>query len=253
MNGQDMVAEPLVTFAPSPALRPYISHYWLSRDNRDPAYSVIPDGAVDLVVAVDGINTPSFIYGTATRCYREPLIPGAHYLGVRFWPGRARHFLTVAVHELTDVREPSRELLSFGLEDLPETILGPGAIGPEVVDKLDRLLMARLSGVQPDYGAVDRAVALIAASQGTVTIEQLAMDLGISRRQLERTFRLTVGVPAKLFSRICRFHYALSLMTGQAASLADVAAQANYSDQSHMTHEFRQFTGRPPSDHLRVP
>lgn len=51
------VASPLRVSLPFEPLRPYISHYWLSIDNTDDNYSILPDGSVDLVVVVAG-STP---------------------------------------------------------------------------------------------------------------------------------------------------------------------------------------------------
>jgi AraC-like DNA-binding protein len=56
-----------------------------------------------------------------------------------------------------------------------------------------------------------------------------------------------VGVTPKFFARMARAARAAELMAAHArAPLADVAAQAGYADQSHMTRDFVRLAGAPP-------
>lgn len=71
------------TFAlPSVHLREYISHYWLSSNNTDSHYSVIPDGSVDIVINIGSHNRLDLIYGTSTAITEIPIHPGHHYLEI---------------------------------------------------------------------------------------------------------------------------------------------------------------------------
>lgn len=237
-----MVTEPLEVRLPVPPLRPWVSHYWRSQGNTDPDYAVIPDGAVDMVLQVEGPRRRALVYGTSTTCRRVPLVPGGDYLGVRFQPARARHLLRVAAHELTDTWEPVRAVLGFDLGDVPEAM-----DRDNVFDRLDRLLLKALGRTTMDTTLADRAVACIAAHRGQIAIDALADELGCGRRRLERSFLPAVGVAPKVFARICRFGHARDLLDGTGHQLAEVALQAGYYDQSHLSQEFRRFAGLSPS------
>lgn len=104
----------------------------------------------------------------------------------------------------------------------------------------------------PTSEVVEAVANCILRRRGRVTIEALAYDAGLSRRQLERRFLLEVGAPPKLYARIARFNHVLELL---AESLApdwpDIAYLCGYYDQAHLIREFRRFTGQTPGAYAR--
>jgi AraC-like DNA-binding protein len=95
-------------------------------------------------------------------------------------------------------------------------------------------------------GDVSATVDAILANGGTVDLQALATDAGISLRQLERRFLTDVGMPPKVFARIVRLQAALTrIAAGQ--SLADVAHACGYYDQPHMTRDFSRLAETSPS------
>jgi len=86
----------------------------------------------------------------------------------------------------------------------------------------------------------------IAQTRGCLTIEQLARDLGWSRRHLSEAFRGELGVAPKTASRIFRFEHACRLIMDQRPSLAHVAAECGFHDQAHMTREWNALAGCTP-------
>ncbi|HYD78511.1 MAG TPA: helix-turn-helix domain-containing protein [Paucimonas sp.] len=234
---------------PSAPLRDFVSHYWLSLDNPDPRCAISPDGAIDLVVELNGASVSSRVYGTATAHSDIPLGRGSHYLGIRFRPGQSRHFLDAAPYELTDACVDAPGLLSFGLEDVPE-----GIGRSDVFARLDKILQRHVAAKRPARADIDDVISLIVAGRGMLRIEDAAAAFGRSRRQLERVFLETVGVSPKFFSRITRFRRACALIArppAALAALADIALEAGYADQSHMNHEFLDFANTTPASFMR--
>jgi len=234
-------------FFPAVSLRAYVSHYWLSLDNPDMSYMALPDGAVDLVIQVGAAGAESRIYGTTTARTDMLLNQHSHYLGIRFKPGQSRHFITAAAHELTNGYELSQGLLRFSLEGVFKEVAGAN-----VVNYLERLLDNHLTKWQPARHRIDDIISLMETNYGTVSISEAVASFGKSRRQFERVFLQTVGVSPKLFSLIMRFRQATSLMLPSAGvSLANVAAETGYVDQSHMSHEFKRLTNMSPAQFAR--
>ncbi|MBA2117444.1 helix-turn-helix domain-containing protein [Bremerella alba] len=231
---------------PSPGLRPLVSHYWVSRNNRQVTHAILPDGSVDLVFAANATSTECWLFGTSTSAAEVPLVADTNYLGVRFRPGQARHFMSLAAKELTDHHEAASEVLRFSLEDVPEQIATP-----QVFQRLDQLLANHLACRHPDEHRVDQVIRWIEKHSGNVRIEEAASMYGRSRRQLERTFLDDVGISPKLFASIVRFQTAAALIGRPSAKLADVALAAGYTDQSHMTNDFRRLTGNSPVRFLK--
>lgn len=232
----------LQTRAPSERLSAFVSHYWLGLDNRDSTYDIVPDGCVDVVLHRHGATAQIWAYGTATRLNRAAVAPG-DYLGIRFRPGMSRLFLDLPAQELTDRRELAPPAFAHELEPLFE-VLGTSRMH----DLLDRILEQHLARVQPRLSAIDAAARSICASHGAVRIEDLVRRYGKSRRQFEREFRRCVGIGAKHLAVIARLQCAAARVAARpSGSLADVALDAGYADQSHMTRDFRRLTGASPS------
>ena len=79
-------------------------------------------------------------------------------------------------------------------------------------------------------------------------IAWLADEIGWSRSHLVSRFRREVGLSPKRFARVARFRSAYDRLA-TATSLATVAAECGYADQSHLTHEFREMAGETPSSY----
>lgn len=74
---------------------------------------------------------------------------------------------------------------------------------------------------------------------------------GAPSRTLRRDVLAAAGLPLRSLAGILRFQRALSLLREGGPSLTGVAADAGYSDQSHMNREFCRFGGFTPT--LRIP
>jgi AraC-like DNA-binding protein len=84
-------------------------------------------------------------------------------------------------------------------------------------------------------------------SHGQVPIRVLARAVGWSERHLIKQFRIYFGVRPKATARRLRFSYAFDMLsTHPTGDLSTIAAQAGFSDQSHMTREFQSFSGVSP-------
>lgn len=227
---------------PAAALARYISQYWLSLNNTSPVYAALPDGCVDLVLEVTESNQRSWIYGSTTRPTAIACRAGTHYLGIRFHPGRSRHFISLAAQEITDGREDLRALMPFPSERVASRIATEA-----LFDELDEILVAALCRTPPIESYIDGVVQHIEARHGNTRIDEIAARFGRSRRQLERVFLQTVGVPLKFFCMISRLRHAADLIVHPASSsLSAVAHDAGYSDQAHMTRDFTRLAGVSP-------
>ncbi|MFB9722703.1 helix-turn-helix domain-containing protein [Planobispora longispora] len=85
----------------------------------------------------------------------------------------------------------------------------------------------------------------IVAGHGRVPIGDLPGRYGWSRTTFWNRFKSQIGVTPKRAATIVRFDRALRRL-GTAASVAEVAAEIGYSDQSHLHREVLKFTGRTP-------
>lgn len=91
----------------------------------------------------------------------------------------------------------------------------------------------------------------IVASRGAASVEEVAESEGVQLRTLQRRFLRQVGVSPKRLARIVRFHHVCLAWRRDPASLARVAADCGYCDESHLVRDFRAFVGEPPASFLR--
>ena len=75
---------------------------------------------------------------------------------------------------------------------------------------------------------------------------QLAAEVAVSKRQLERLFRRDLGAGMQQFSRDMRLSYAVWLMTHAASRISDIAAQCGFADAAHFSRTFRAAFGDSP-------
>lgn len=69
---------------------------------------------------------------------------------------------------------------------------------------------------------------------------QLSESIELSQRQIERLFKFWLGMAPKHYQRILRVNKAICfLRLHKNVNLADTAQQFGFSDQAHMTREFR--------------
>jgi AraC-like DNA-binding protein len=163
-------------------------------------------------------------------------------VGVYFQPARGSMFTGMPLCELTD------QIVSL------DAVWGRGATANSLpaelgemdqlarIDRFESELVRRFRRTPEPRTAVDvPGLALwTQASGGRVSVARLADEAGVSRQQLTRVFRESVGVSPKLYCRLARFQAALG------HSGARVATALGYADQSHMIAEFREFSSLTP-------
>jgi AraC-like DNA-binding protein len=108
---------------------------------------------------------------------------------------------------------------SFGRHDLP-------ALAPEVVWLRRQLVRSR----------------------GQARVEPLMDETGWSRRHVTERFRRQIGITPKAYGRLLRFGHATALLmeTSPRRTLAQVATESGYYDQSHLTRDFTALAGMTP-------
>ncbi|WP_149260007.1 AraC family transcriptional regulator [Actinomadura sp. K4S16] len=226
-----------------------------------------PSSAVVMVISFeDPLQLVRSVDGTAEGAY--PCLVAAlhdsvlvtehrglqHGMAIRVSPLRAYSLLGQPMHTLSNEFVDMGVLLGAASAHLAERLAGAYS-WTQRFDVLNNALAALLAaGPVPDR-AVRWAWQRLKASAGAVPIAGLAEEVGWSRRNLERKFLQQVGLPPKTVARIFRFERAVGLLSEADRSLAEIAARARYSDQSHFSREVFAFTQRTPTElarHIRA-
>ena len=103
-----------------------------------------------------------------------------------------------------------------------------------------------------DDDQVSLAVAIvdrITHDPEVTTVARLADAAGLGPRALQRLFRDHVGASPKWIIRRHRLQEAaVRIERGEASTLAEIAAELNYTDQAHLAHDFKRVTGKTPRE-----
>ena len=103
-----------------------------------------------------------------------------------------------------------------------------------------------------DYVAAERAREFIHSALGrSITLDKMADHAGRDRWALSRDFRLLFGTSPYRYLTMRRLDLVRSLLA-QGTSLVDAAMTAGFTDQSHMTRQFRSTYGMPPSRWVKM-
>jgi AraC-like DNA-binding protein len=84
----------------------------------------------------------------------------------------------------------------------------------------------------------------------SLSMETLADEQHVSRRQLERDFSRFIGISPRHLARVVRLQ-AVSRRAQAGAGLADIAAAVGFADQAHMSRVVQQLTGLSPLRFVR--
>jgi AraC-like DNA-binding protein len=143
-------------------------------------------------------------------------------------PADRRGMIIDALYEVDDVEQKVALVEQFLKEMLPSD------------DTLARVQLVR------------DAVTTIREASGWVSVQEVSDGLDVSERHLRRQFAETTGLSPKVFARILRFRGAIATLlesrdSTELFSRASRAMPADYTDQAHFNHEFKQFTGYAPT------
>ncbi|MFN8060385.1 MAG: helix-turn-helix domain-containing protein [Vicinamibacterales bacterium] len=250
--------------APSPPLRRFVSHYagTRMRDVRPSIHAGLPSRYIDLIVSLahpiaiarmPGAQAPSTYRAFVAGLQQAPALVrmggDLDCLHVFLRPSAARALLGVCGREVfsrvVGVNEIDPELYGELVERLSATHTWDGRFA-----EVDRLLLRRLRPVMIP-GAMAWAWRRLALSHGRLAVQELAREVGFSRRHFGERFVSEYGIAPKAAARVFRFERACRLLLHSRSRLADVAAASGFHDQAHMARDWQQFAGCSPGAWVR--
>ena len=200
-------------------------------------HRVVPDACVDLIWSGERLS----VAGPDTTARVVTLAPGSRLVGVRLRPWAAGAVLGMPASELRDMSPDAADVLG---RDEAAALLHELAASSDPHALLRRAM--RLRGVAEPDPLVRAAV--IALGRPNARVIEVAGELGVSGRQLQRRVCDAVGYGPKMLARVLRFRRLQALAP---APLAELALDAGYADQAHMTAEVTRLAGISPVRFLK--
>jgi AraC-like DNA-binding protein len=179
------------------------------------------------------------------------------------WKGRFRDFVVafrptgfhrlfgIPMGQITNRVFEASQLLGARVRQLHECLHSAAGIRAmaQLTEDFLRGWLARALPFHP----IQMAASEVIARHGEIKIDDLARQVELSGRQLERKFAEQVGIPPKLYCRISRLDYALRLKEATPQrTWTELTFLAGYFDQNHMVKDFKALAGTAPSEFFRL-
>ena len=82
------------------------------------------------------------------------------------------------------------------------------------------------------------------------SVAEMAEEVGLSARQLQRRLRQAAGLSAAGFLRMMRLERAAQLLAQDAGLVSEIAYRVGFKNARHFSQLFRQVFGVPPSEYV---
>jgi AraC-like DNA-binding protein len=191
------------------------------------------------------------IVGPQTGAIEQTVAPGTTIVGVRLRPEAAASVLGMPTHALLDLALDADELWGDRARALQERV-GLASSGRQAAAHLERAVVERLADAPAPDPVVAQAVRRLMSGR-RAGVASTAAALSISERQLRRRFETATGLTPTTLHRIVRFQRLLALAWTRerpSTQVAQLALEAGYADQAHLSREAARLEGRSPRTFL---
>jgi len=248
-------------FQPPDALLDTIKCFWYNTrefGEIQTVFEVVPDGYAEIIFhfgsgcsiaynedlqplpspfMIGLLNQPALFYAKnrldiiGIRCYPWTVFD---LLGLKSGKGGVRKL----EHPIAQLQSDLTELINIG------SIV-------EAVDRVKQYFLNARSGISTDSTLFKAGVALSEAN-GNLPVSQVASAAHATVRTLERKFMQSSGHTVKDVSGLMRFEQVRNhLWQCPDCNLAGLAHDLGYTDQSHLSREFKRYSGSTPAAFAR--
>lgn len=238
-------------YQPAAELHSFVKHYWVVQwDLRGQApycQTVVSHPNVNLVFEP---NTTR-VYGVAPTT-TDRLVEGHGFVvGVKFQPGGFYPFWQRPVSGLTGRSLSFQEVFDLDVAELEQDVLSQTEVG-QSVGVVDAFFQSRLPESDPNVELVNEIVRLIQEDRAILKVEQVARQVGLHIRTMQRLLDRYVGVSPKWIIKRYRLHDAVeSMEQGTVPDWSQLSVELGYYDQSHFIRDFKAIIGRSPEEYVR--
>jgi len=178
---------------------------------------------------------------TSKQAEQVSMQPGARFSGIRFHPAIGYGILGKHYEQPT-LLEPSDDTV-FRLYEVYALMKEEIDINKHI-DLLYKWAMRYLDFTNVIPNSLENALQYIQRDRPLCFVHEAAE---ISQRQVERICKIWLGMTPKHYQRILRIKHAIEyLRMNKNVSLVDVANEFGFSDQAHMTREFKHIACMTP-------
>jgi AraC-like DNA-binding protein len=248
-------------FDAPPELQDSIKCFWYNKRDygeQESSFEVVPDGYAEIIfyfgnhLSVSHNGTPQpllspFVIGLLNQ---PAVFHSQNYLeiiGIRCFPWTVFDLLELpsGKDEVLILKHPIAQLQ----DTLNELILAKKI--EEAITLVKQFFLNAKSNIGNDTMLFKAGTAMREAN-GTIPVSQVAAAAHATVRTLERNFKQSSGHSVKDVSGLMRFEQVRNqLLTDPNTNIAGLAHELGYTDQSHLSREFKRYSGTTPAAFAR--
>jgi len=249
------------TFYPSPALRPFISHYRIWRFESSKGKMTLKDfprTMMDMLFFFDGniqlsidknvfqSLSPCTFVGHFDQAYEIRSFGQLDVLNIRFRPNGIYPLTKISMRELLNSQVHLEELMKGKSKDWHEQLAEKKEDESKIM-LLEKLLISLYQESELHH-RLDYGIQKIQNCQGLISVQNLANILNTNYKSLDRWFNNKIGISPKRFIQLTRFKCILDeVERTNNTDWMQIVSDYNFHDQAHFSKEFKQFAGLTPS------
>lgn len=248
-------------FDPPEELQDTIKCFWYDRRDlgeEETSFEVLPDGYAEIIFHFG--NPCSISHNGSLQLLPSPFMMGLLNHPVLFYTKGCLEIIAIrcfpwTVFDLLGLPSGKEKLHIFHhpiaqLQSTLSQMIKAGRIEDAIAQVRQYFLDAR-SHIATD-SMLYKAGAAMREANGTIPVSQVAAAAHATVRTLERNFSQSSGHTVKKVSALMRFEQVRNrLWHYPNTHLAGLAHELGYTDQSHLSREFKRYTGATPAAFAR--
>ncbi|MBH0117303.1 helix-turn-helix transcriptional regulator [Salinibacterium sp. NG253] len=239
---------------PATDLRDVVDTYWAVQWKLDPGETVtqriIDHPALTMSIEEGDVPAPFMMTAIRTKAWSREISGAGSVFAIRLRPAGIAVITDFQPSLLAPETEITLEVDTRAHRVLRE--IGARSSVDDRVLQADNLIREFLAErpLTRSQRLANSAVDALVASPRVRTGREVAAELAVSERTLQRALRETVGHGPNEIARRIRLQEVVRRLSQPDTTIAGVAFDLNYVDQAHLTNEFRSVSGVTPGQYL---
>lgn len=245
----------------SEELQPFVKCFWsleAPAPDSPERQCIVPDGCMEMIFHYgdlyrqyleDGnhiIQPRCFIFGQVTSPLEIAPTGVSGIIAARFHPDGFAPFALLPINEMENKAVALEKIFGGEAAEFERKVIY-AQTNEERIQLIELFLINRLSLPEAADRIAKSSIEILLNYNGQVSVDELAEQLNINRRQLERKFSSAIGLSPKQLSKVIRLQATLKMLQKkQFTSLTSLAYESGYYDQAHFIKDFKEFTGMSP-------
>ena len=248
-------------FDPPSALRDTIKCFWYNRRDvgeLQTGFEVVPDGYAEIIFHFG--STCSILHNGSLQPLPSPFMMGLLNQPVHFYTKNRFEVIAIrcypwTVFDLLGLPAGKDSVRTFEhpiaqLQSTLNTCILADKL-EEAVAHVEQYFLHAHAQIATDSMLFKAGIAMRGAN-GTMPVSQVAAAAHATVRTLERKFKQSSGYTVKDVSALMRFEQVRNhLWVYPNSNLAGLAHELGYTDQSHLSREFKRYSGTTPAAFAR--